>query len=296
MLVLFCFLVLFDFLLAIAVVVHFVAEHERVAVHFVQDGALEYLHRLAFGPFALADFPVVLPGFEHHAQPGSHLLDRGQLAGKTGFAACTGRALRPHLTLRTLLAALALRAGLAVKASLSGMALLSTWTLSPLSGYRILRHARNSLNDSSDNRLKFVDRGGRRKSSALLININRPRGRPGHGKMVSRSGGDGFGAMNPGWKIIWLAGATFAVACGAAWLLVPDIVPVSYVEEPQPSWAVLTAFVLRAIELTAAWMAAITIVVVYGAWREAGGAGRSADGRGCARSSDSRHPPSRSIR
>jgi len=72
--------------------------------------------------------------------------------------------------------------------------------------------------------------------------------------------------MNAGWRIVWLAVVTFAVAFGAAWLLVPDVVPVGYAEEPQASWAVLTAFVLRAIELTAAWVAAIALVVTVGAW------------------------------
>jgi hypothetical protein len=72
--------------------------------------------------------------------------------------------------------------------------------------------------------------------------------------------------MNAGWRIVALAVLTFAVAFGAALLLVPDVVPVGYAEEPQASWAVLTAFVLRAIELTAAWVAAIALVVTVGAW------------------------------
>ena len=72
--------------------------------------------------------------------------------------------------------------------------------------------------------------------------------------------------MNAGWKIFWLAAVTFAVASSAAWLLVPDIVPVGYAEEPQASWAVLTAFLLRAIELTSAWVAAIALVVMLGSW------------------------------
>jgi hypothetical protein len=72
--------------------------------------------------------------------------------------------------------------------------------------------------------------------------------------------------MRAGWRIVWLAIVTFAIALGAEWLLVPDVVPVGYAEEPQASWAVLTAFVLRAIELTAAWVAAIAFVVMVGAW------------------------------
>jgi hypothetical protein len=69
-----------------------------------------------------------------------------------------------------------------------------------------------------------------------------------------------------GWKILWLAVATFAAAFGAARWLVPDVVPVGYAEEPQASWAVLTAFLLRAIELVAAWVAAIAVAVMCGAW------------------------------
>jgi len=72
--------------------------------------------------------------------------------------------------------------------------------------------------------------------------------------------------MNAGWKILWLAVVTFAAAFGAAQWLVPDVVPVGYAEEPQASWAVLTAFALRAVELIAAWVAAIALAVMCGAW------------------------------
>jgi hypothetical protein len=72
--------------------------------------------------------------------------------------------------------------------------------------------------------------------------------------------------MKPGWKVFWLAVITFAIAFGTARLLVSDVVPVGYAEEPQASWAVLTAFLLRAIELTAAWVAVIALVVMFGAW------------------------------
>jgi len=72
-------------------------------------------------------------------------------------------------------------------------------------------------------------------------------------------------AMSAGWKVIGFAIMTFVVAFAVARLLVPDVVPVGY-EEAQPSWAVLTAFVLRAIELVAAWVAAIALVVMGGVW------------------------------
>jgi hypothetical protein len=71
--------------------------------------------------------------------------------------------------------------------------------------------------------------------------------------------------MRAGWKIVCLSVVVFAVACGLARLLVPDVVPIGYAREPQPSWAVMTAFVLRAIELTAAWVAVIALAVLAGA-------------------------------
>jgi hypothetical protein len=71
--------------------------------------------------------------------------------------------------------------------------------------------------------------------------------------------------MRAGWKIFGLSVVVLAVACGLARLLVPDIVPIGYAEKPEPSWAVMTAFVLRAIELTAAWVAVIALAVMAGA-------------------------------
>ena len=72
--------------------------------------------------------------------------------------------------------------------------------------------------------------------------------------------------MSAGWKIFWLSAIVFAIAFTAARLIVPDIVPVAFAEEPQPSWAVMTAFVLRAIELVAAWVAIISFAILVGAW------------------------------
>ena len=61
--------------------------------------------------------------------------------------------------------------------------------------------------------------------------------------------------IKAGWKVFWLAAIVLAASFGAELYLVPDVVPVGYVEAAQPSWAVLTALALRAIELTAAWVA-----------------------------------------
>jgi hypothetical protein len=72
--------------------------------------------------------------------------------------------------------------------------------------------------------------------------------------------------MNAGWRLLLLALAALAIAFVAARLLVPDVVPIGYQEEAQPSWAVLSAFVLRAIELASAWVAAMTLIVMGGMW------------------------------
>ncbi|WP_027556828.1 hypothetical protein [Bradyrhizobium sp. Cp5.3] len=72
--------------------------------------------------------------------------------------------------------------------------------------------------------------------------------------------------MSAGWKVFWLSAVVLAVALGLAHLLVPDVVAVGYADEPQPSWAVLTAFLLRAIELIAAWVAVIALSIQAGMW------------------------------
>jgi len=75
--------------------------------------------------------------------------------------------------------------------------------------------------------------------------------------------------VRSGWKIFWLSVAVIAISMAADRLLVPDVVPVGYAEEPQASWAVLTAFALRSIELTAEWVAAITLVLLVVVWLRA---------------------------
>jgi energy-coupling factor transporter transmembrane protein EcfT len=59
-----------------------------------------------------------------------------------------------------------------------------------------------------------------------------------------------------------LSAAVLAAALGLAHLLVPDVVPVAFAEEPQSSWAVMTAFMLRAIELIAAGVAIIALAAL----------------------------------
>ena len=70
--------------------------------------------------------------------------------------------------------------------------------------------------------------------------------------------------MRAAWTIFCLSAAVLAAALGLAHLLVPDVVPVAFADEPQQSWAVMTTFVLRAIELIAAAVALIALAVLAG--------------------------------
>ncbi|QDF39816.1 hypothetical protein FJN17_20905 [Bradyrhizobium symbiodeficiens] len=70
--------------------------------------------------------------------------------------------------------------------------------------------------------------------------------------------------MRAAWKIFWLFVLVLAAALGLAHQLVPDVVPVAFAEEPQPSWAVMTAFFLRAIEMIAAFVAMIALAIITG--------------------------------
>ena len=70
--------------------------------------------------------------------------------------------------------------------------------------------------------------------------------------------------MNAGWKVVLLSVVIFGVTFGAERIFVPDIVPVAFADEPQPLWALETAFVLRALELMAAGAAIIALVLMLG--------------------------------
>ena len=72
--------------------------------------------------------------------------------------------------------------------------------------------------------------------------------------------------MKSGWKVFWLFAVVFAVAFGLERTLVPHIVPVAFADEPQPLWAVETAFVLRALEFMAGGVAAITLSFMLVGW------------------------------
>jgi hypothetical protein len=66
------------------------------------------------------------------------------------------------------------------------------------------------------------------------------------------------------WKIVLLSVFAFGLAFGAERLFVPDIVPVAFSDEPQATWAIQTAFVLRALEFMTAGAAIIAMVLRLG--------------------------------
>ena len=74
--------------------------------------------------------------------------------------------------------------------------------------------------------------------------------------------------MNSGWKVFWLFAALFVIAFGLERAFVPDIVPVAFADEPQPLWAVQTAFLLRALELMTGGVALIALMVMFGVWAD----------------------------
>lgn len=74
--------------------------------------------------------------------------------------------------------------------------------------------------------------------------------------------------MNDGWKVFGLFAAVFAAAFGLERTFVADVVPVAFADVPQPLWAVLTAMVLRALELIAGTVAFIALILACGVWAE----------------------------
>ena len=65
--------------------------------------------------------------------------------------------------------------------------------------------------------------------------------------------------MRAAWTVFALSAVVLASALGLERLIVPDIVPVAFAEEAQPSWAVMTAFVLRTIVLISAVVALLAL-------------------------------------
>jgi hypothetical protein len=74
--------------------------------------------------------------------------------------------------------------------------------------------------------------------------------------------------MNAGWKVFWMFAAVFAVALGLERTFVPDVVPIAFAEEPQPSWMVQTAFLLRTLELMTGGVALMALILMLGVWAD----------------------------
>ncbi len=115
---------------------------------FVVEAAVSVIlyrlqHRL-FGGLALCGFilalaPVILPRIEDQVQPWQHLLDRRQLARRTGFTTRAGFAPCSGLALRSGFATLALWTGFARRTGLARRPGLAARTLEPESAGMALR-------------------------------------------------------------------------------------------------------------------------------------------------------------
>jgi hypothetical protein len=67
------------------------------------------------------------------------------------------------------------------------------------------------------------------------------------------------------WQLVLLCLAVYGAAFVARQILAPGIVPVAFAEEPQSSFAVQLAFLLRAIEMTAGLSGILLLIVAFGA-------------------------------
>ena len=72
--------------------------------------------------------------------------------------------------------------------------------------------------------------------------------------------------MRESWRFFGISVAVLAATLVVGHLLVPGIVPVAYAQEPQPSWAVVLAFALRALEFLAGWIALISLALSLAIW------------------------------
>ncbi|HET7887288.1 MAG TPA: hypothetical protein VFL62_13755 [Bradyrhizobium sp.] len=74
--------------------------------------------------------------------------------------------------------------------------------------------------------------------------------------------------MNPGLRVFLLFAAVFFAAFGLERTFVPDVVPIAFADEPQPSWMVQTAFLLRSLELMTGSVAMIALILMFGVWAD----------------------------
>lgn len=79
------------------------------------------------------------------------------------------------------------------------------------------------------------------------------------------TGSGAEGAMGDGWRLFLISAVVLGAALALERSFVPGIVPVGFADEPQPLWAVETAFVLRAVELIAAGVAVISFTLAMSA-------------------------------
>jgi hypothetical protein len=67
-------------------------------------------------------------------------------------------------------------------------------------------------------------------------------------------------------KLLVLSVAAGASAFAMRRIFLSDIVPVAWADEPQAPWAVIAAFLLRAVENIAAVVAVVAIIMLAARW------------------------------
>jgi hypothetical protein len=75
-----------------------------------------------------------------------------------------------------------------------------------------------------------------------------------------------MGSFSSAMKILFMSTAVYLLALAAQHIIVPNIVPIAWAQEPQPLWAVQVAFLLVSIENTAAFVALIVLMLVAARW------------------------------
>ena len=68
------------------------------------------------------------------------------------------------------------------------------------------------------------------------------------------------------WQLVLLCVVVYGAAFATRQILAPGIVPVAFAEEPQSTWAVQLAFLLRAIEMTAGLSGMLLLIAAFGAF------------------------------
>jgi hypothetical protein len=66
------------------------------------------------------------------------------------------------------------------------------------------------------------------------------------------------------WQLVLLCLVVYGVAFMTRQVLAPGIVPIAFAEEPQSTFAVQLAFLLRAIEMTAGLSGMLLLIAAFG--------------------------------